>query len=46
MIERGPEPGHGSVLGKVAGIIGCVGCGCAVVLLFLLLMALVFALLA
>lgn len=43
---RAAEPGKGSVLGNVAGIIGCVGCGCATVLLFLLLVALVFALLA
>jgi hypothetical protein len=43
---RAAERSDGSVLGHVAGIIGCVGCGCATILLFLLLVALVFALLA
>lgn len=43
---RAAQPGKGSVLGNVAGIVGCVGCGCATVLLFLLLVAVVCALLA
>jgi len=43
---RAAPPDKGSVLGNVAGIIGCVGCGCATVLLFLLLVAVVCALLA
>jgi hypothetical protein len=43
---RAAEPDGGSVLGHVVGIIGCAGCGCATVLFFLLLVAVVCALLA
>jgi hypothetical protein len=43
---RATKPDKGSVLGNVADVIGCVGCGCATVVFFLLLVAVVCALLA
>jgi hypothetical protein len=43
---RAAKPDQGSVLGNVAGVIGCAGCGCATVIFFLLLVAVVCALLA